>query len=90
MNWLALVRRKTNELKSNLGNWEDNDFTANDLDTDVYRSKATMELKRLNKRRSFRTFLFHYTKVSGLRAAEGATNLNPKWTVKDEGMLFLF
>ena len=49
-----------------------------------------MELTRLNKKRSFTTFLFDYTKVSGLRAAEGATKLNPKWTVKDEGMLFLF
>lgn len=79
-----------NELETNLGYWDNNNFTANDLGTDVYRSKAMMELKRLNNKRSSRYFLIDYTKASGLRAAEGVTKLNPKWTVEDEEMLFLF
>lgn len=79
-----------NELETNLGYWDNNNFTANDLDTDVYRSKAMIELKRLNNKRSSRYFQTDYTKTSGLRAAEGVTKLNPKWTVKDEEMIFLF
>lgn len=79
-----------NELETNLGYWDNNNFTANDLDTDVYRSKAMMELKRLNNKRSSRYFLIDCTKAGGLRAAEGVTKLNPKWTVKNVEMLFLF